>query len=363
MITLTEDQKKIRIIFRVILGICTCIAGALFAKELLFPTYVFQFRSAIDSLANTISRPYVTEFGTTFDVATHGEFTRATVTITLPENAPALPRHTNIAVRHGYRAFFAPFSAEKYTDHLLTTYEIDGKQYLKRNGELYPFFSDTVFSSYLFAQNTTLPIESSTDLLAHVHEKEPIGFSSGSLVKSSDGVFVIDGATKHPFQDELSLTALGYQFVNILPSTNDERALHEKSRMFTMSSDHPFGTIFFARDADRMYIYDRDELHKIETDITAKNHAIITDELSRTTFDVCTLSRRILKSRTYSCTIPLSSVQEFSGNVYQFVIDAPQVQIEESHISLSTTPSHASFSQRITMIKNELRKYYQTKNE
>ncbi len=361
--SLTPIQHKIHIAFRILLIILTGVAGMLFVKELLFPTYAFHFRSAIDSLANTISRPYITEFGTTFDVAATGDFTEATINITLPKNAEPLPQNTKLSTRHSYLAFLTSIDAEKYTDHLITTYEIDGVHYIDRDNVLYPFLSDNIFDSYFFAQNTVIPAESAVELLARTAPKDVQGFASGSLIKSQDGVFVIDGTTKHPFQDELSVTALGYKFDNVRESTGDERALHEKARMFDTSSTHPFGTIFWARDAQRMYLYDQDQLHKIEPSIRAKEHAIIVDEASRTTFNVCTLSRNLLRPRTYSCTISLSQIAPFPGNIYQFMIDTPHVAIDESHITFSTAPTHASLSQRISFIKKELRKYYSQKNE
>lgn len=361
--SLTPIQRKIHIIFRIFLIILTGTAGMLFVKELLFPTYAFHFRSAVDSLANTISRPYITEFGTTFDVSATGDFTETTISITLPKGAKPLSENTKLSTRHSYLAFLTSIDTEKYTDHIITTYEIDGVHYVDRDNVLYPFLSDNIFDSYLFAQNTVIPTESATDLLARTAPKDLQGFASGTLIKSQDGVFVIDGTTKHPFQDELSVTALGYKFDNIRASTSDERALHEKARMFDTKSTHPFGTIFWARDAQRMYIYDKDQLHKIEPSVRAKEHAIIVDEASRTTFDVCTLSRNLLRPRTYSCTIPLSQTAAFPGNMYQFMIDTPHVAIDESHITFSTAPTHASLSQRITFIKKELRKYYSQRNE
>jgi hypothetical protein len=356
-ISLTKKQTLALYAFRIGLSCALVLVGAYFAKEMLFPTYVFDFRSAVDSLANTISRPYITEFGTTFDLVASGEFTVAHVTITLPDDAPRLPKKTVLSLRHSYRAFLTPFGTTKYTDHLVTTYEIDGTYYLSNNKKLYPFLSQNVFNSYLFAQNTAIPASSATDLLSTV-SPEKKGFASGTLVKSNDGIFVIDGDTKHPIQDEFVFSALGYNFANVQSSTNEERNLHKKARLFDLSSTHPFGTIFYARDADRTYIYDHDNLNKIEPTIGTKENAIIVDERSRTTFDTCILSPVFLHKNTYTCTIPLDQTTSFPGNIYQFMIDVPHVIIKKSHITLSTAPTYTSLEQRITSIKKELSKSY-----
>ncbi|MFA5985734.1 MAG: hypothetical protein WC819_00115 [Parcubacteria group bacterium] len=356
-ISLTKKQTLTLYAFRIGLFCMLLLIGGYFAKEMIFPTYVFDFRSAVDSLANTISRPYITEFGTTFDLTASGEFTTAHITITLPDDAPRLPKKTILSLRHSYRAFLAPVGATKYIDHLVTTYEIDGTYYSSTDKKLYPLLSQNVFDSYLFAQNTAIPASSAVDLLATVSQEKK-GFASGTLVKSNDGIFVIDGDTKHPIQDEFVFSALGYNFANVRSSTNEERGLHKKARLFDLSSTHPFGTIFYARDADRTYIYDHDQLNKIEPTVRAKENAIIVDELSRTAFDTCILSPALLRKNTYTCTIPFEQTTSFPGNIYQFMIDVPHVTIEKSRITLSTAPTHTSLEQRLTSIKKELSKSY-----
>ncbi len=359
---LTQKQESLRLAFRIILIICMIVGGYLFVKELIFPTYSFKYRSAIDSLANTISRPYVTERGTAFDVSASGEFTHATVTFTLPKDAAPLSQNTTISLRKSYSAFFAPMGTEQYTNQI-NTYEYTDHYFVKENDTLIPLFSKNVFDSYLFKVHTILPDNNS--LIANTSNTKDIykGFASSTLIKSADGIFVVDGETKRPIQDEFVFSAFGYNYDNVRDTTSEELNLHKKARLFDLKSTHPFGTLFYAEDAKRLYIYDQNQLHKIEATAQTRQHAITVQELSRDTYDTCTVTRKLLMQNTYTCKIPLTKIATFYGNTFQFVIDVPQVDITSSHITLSTAPTNQSFSQRVTSIKKELYKYYIDPNE
>jgi hypothetical protein len=184
------------------------------------------------------------------------------------------------------------------------------------------------------------------------------GFRSGTLISSPEGIFVVDGETKHPFQDELVFQALGYDFDDVRKASSEERSVHKKARMMTIDSVHPFGTIFYTRDGERTYLYDQDQLHKITPSAVAQNNAIIVDERSRETTASCVLKRKPFSTRTYSCTIPLDTINTFSGNIFRFVITSPSIEISRSHITLSTSRTHDSLLKRITAIKKELSQYY-----
>ena len=359
---LTQKQRNLRLIFRIALISCMIIGGYFFSKELIFPTYSYKYRSAINSLANTISRPYITEHGTAFDISASGEFTHTTVTFTLPKDAALLPHNTTISLRKSYSAFLAPINTARYTNQL-ETYEYNDHYFIKENDKLISLFSKNVFDSYLFKTHAILP--DNDNLIANTSNVKNIfkGFASGTLIKSADGIFVIDGETKRPIQDEFVFSAFGYNYDNVLESTSEERGLHEKARMFDQRSTHPYGTLFYAEDAKRLYIYDQDRLHKIEPTAQARQYAILVDELSRDTYETCTLTRKLFFRDTYTCQIPLMKIASFPGNTFQFVIDAPQVDITTSHITLSTAPTNRSFSQRVASIKKELRKYYIDPNE
>jgi hypothetical protein len=356
-ILLNKKSTYIHTILRSMLGLIFILACIVFIKELLFPSHRFNFLAHIDSLANTISRTYVTPHGTGFDIATYGDFTHATISFSLDDAAAPLPNNTQVLAARSYKTFLSPVSTEKYTSHQTETIETEDAHYLKEDDILYPLLSENIFSSYLFNQNTIISQQDLSTLELNISE-ETRGFAPATLISSRDGIYVTNNNEKHPFQDEISLLALGYDFENVRSATSDERGLHKNARMFTIGSEHPFGTIFYAQDTDRMYIYDDHKLHKITSTPTAKKYAILASENSRSIFSSCTLKRNILFKKKYSCTMSLDQIKGFPGNLYQFHVTLPGVDIAKSRIILTKDVTKRSLELRLQELKKEFFKQY-----
>jgi hypothetical protein len=332
------------------------ISAVLFAKELIFPTQFFNFNSAVDSLANTISKPYETPKGTGFHIFAYGQSDQAKITLTLPKDSPKLPKNTQILIRKSYLSFLSPINNKKYTSHIVKTYSNDNGYYIVKGEIIYPLISKNAFNSYLF-KNNTAGVEG--QMFDDIKKADTyIGFANATLISSKDSIYVIDGDTKHPIQDERAFEAMGYNYDNVISSNSEERSLHKKAKLYTVKSSHPFGTIFYAKDSKRTYIYDNNMLNKIQTTKIAKQHAIITEELSRTTIASCTLKKHLF-SNAYSCTVSLDKIRDFAGNTYQFILkDAPSTDIKTTKIKLFTTISNKSLQQRTEAIKRKIDTIY-----
>ncbi|MEA3322702.1 MAG: hypothetical protein U9Q12_00600, partial [Patescibacteria group bacterium] len=212
-ITLSPTQKKHYTIIRIGIFCVFILFVILFIKALLFPTQTFQFDNTIDSLANTISHPYESKHGTSFHISTYGESDGAKISITLPKDAPGLPEDTTLLIRKSYLSFLSPINTQKYTDHIVTTYSDDKTYYISKGELIFPLISENAFDSYLFKNHTAdIESESLTNLL---HTKEYVGFAPATLISSKDSIYVTDGNTKHPLQDENAFHALGYNFDNV----------------------------------------------------------------------------------------------------------------------------------------------------
>jgi hypothetical protein len=355
-ITLTKKQKKHYNLMRIGLFGVFILVALLFTKELLFPTQFFQFNSAVDSLANTISRPYETSKGTGFHISAYGESDTIKISLTLPKDSPKLPKDTTALIRKSYLSFLSPINNTKYTGNLVTTYSNSQGYFIVEGEVIKPLISKNAFESYLFKNNTADMDSQVFDDIAKSNDY--VGFAPATLISSKDSIYVTDGDTKHPFQDERAFEAMGYNYDNVINTNSEERALHKKAKLFTVRSAHPFGTIFYAQDADRTYIYDNDMLNKIPTTKISKQHAITAQELSRDTTASCTLKKHLF-SHKYSCTAPLKDIQDFEGNTYQIALeDAPSTQIKTANIKLFTTANDTSLAQRVEAIKRRLNTIY-----
>lgn len=354
--SLTRPQRHRLWTMRAVLAILLIIGIIAITRQLLFPVYHFHFRAAIDSLANTISRPFETAHGTAFDVGTVGDFTVAHITITLPKDAPALPVGTTLALHHTYAAFLAPFADTPYRPHIASII-ICGDTYRARgaDGTLYTLANKAVADSYIL---TDRDARDATDPLCTADAPTRRGFQPGTLIASADSVFVTDTDGMYPFQDTLSFDAMGYNFDNVYNTTAHDRAPYKKMRRLDMRGTHPSGTIFYAADTNNMYITDNAMLYKMPVDATAKKIAITAAEASRDTVATCTLRRSLLAPRSYSCRMPLDAVAAFPGNTFRFTIDAPSVAIDRAHVTLTTAITADTLRYRFRTLKNELTTVY-----
>ncbi len=347
----THSQQTQYFFMRVLLFGVFFIVFTLFIKEVIFPTQTFQFKSSINSLANTISVPYESEDGTSFHVFAQGESNYAELIITLPKDSPNLPHDTTLLIKKSYLAFLSPINTKKYTDHIVKTYETDDAQYIKKQDKLHKFISKNAFDSYLFKDNVVLPDIKTEPLTV---SNDIAGFAPASLISSKDSVYVIDGDTKHPFQDERAFLALGYNFENVISTNSEERSLHKKAKLFTTASTHPSGTLFYTTDSEKIYIFDNNLLNKLPLTSQAKQHAIPVEDISRITTESCILKKTIFP-RQYKCKTPLDTIAKFHGNTYQFTLkDAPNTQIDHSKIKLFTTVNKKSLKNRIESIKRKI---------
>ncbi|PID55413.1 hypothetical protein CSB45_16165, partial [candidate division KSB3 bacterium] len=124
---------------RFVLGVVCILWGMTTFMRLFLPmTEYFSFDAQIHSLANTISRPYITARGTGFDIRTDGLFDKITLVITLPPDDKPLAKDTTVTAQKSYAAFLSPIGTEKYTAHETTTIDVDEKEYyLQKDDTLY----------------------------------------------------------------------------------------------------------------------------------------------------------------------------------------------------------------------------------
>ena len=355
-VKLSKKQSKIYLASQLMLSTIFVLFIFIFAKNFIFPKNIFYFDNNINSLANTISRPYETADGTSFHVSTYGEFDQITLSITLPENTPKIPSRTSSLIKKSYLAFLSPINTIKYTDHITKTFSDDDSFYIEKDQIIYPLISKNAFDSYLFKNNTAdIKIATMPDKTL---SRDVKGFAPATLISSKEGVFVIDGEKKHPIQDERTFQTLGYNFDNVIETSNEERAIHKKGRMITTSSTHPFGTLFHANDTNRTFIFDNDSLNKTKTTNIAIEHAITVQEASRDTASTCILKKSIFPQK-YTCTAPLKEISQFNGNTYQITLkDMPNTEIESIQIELSTTISKKSFENRIESLRRKFTTIY-----
>jgi hypothetical protein len=352
----TSKQKKQYLGIRILFVCIFIVTFILFTKELIFPTQIFNFDNSIDSLANTISKPYESQKGTSFHITTQGESDSVVLTITLPKDLPKLPNNTTLLIKKSYLAFLSPINTEKYTAHEVNTYEINNSNYINNDDNLQQFVSENAFNSYLFKNHFKLSSAIATKIT--LDTKNLAGFAPATLISSKNSIYVTDGTVKHPIQDERAFKSLGYNFDNVIKTNSEERSLHKNAKLFTVKSTHPFGTLFYTTDGNRTFIFDNNLINKISTTDLSKQHSILAQEASRITTSSCIFKKTIFP-RQYKCTTSLSKISNFDGNTYQFTLNnAPNTKIDSLQIKLFTTPNKQSIINRIESLKRRVTTTY-----
>ncbi|PID51859.1 MAG: hypothetical protein CR972_04960 [Candidatus Moraniibacteriota bacterium] len=355
-VKLNRKQNYVYIFLRLFLVFLFIFLIYILAKNFIFPTKTFYFNNAVRSLANTISQPYETKDGTSFHIATEGEFDQISISMTLQKNTPTLPTHTTSSIKKSYLAFLAPISTQKYTNHIVKAFVNDDVFYIEKNAIIHPLISKNAFDSYLFKR---APDETVIDAITNdTISKDVIAFAPATLISSKEGVFVTDGTDMHPVQDERTFKVLGYNFDNVIKTNSEERSYYKKSKMLSISSTHPFGTIFYTNDSNRAFIFDHNTLNKISVTKNVKNHAIIVQEASRKITSPCTFEKTAFSDK-YTCTTSLENIEKFNGNTYRITLDnMPNTKIDTIQIKLFTKINKKSFEERLHALRRKFTTIY-----
>lgn len=355
-IKLTNQQNSIYKKLRIALYALTAITLIYFAIELLFPTHIFNHYKNSTSIANTVTKPYPTKLGTTFDVSTFGEFDKVKVIIKLDNQSENLPEKTQLKIRKSYNAFLSNISEIPLENEEITTYQINEKFYLLQDEKLYPFVSEKAFDSYTNKKHIVNGNEKMFEEFPK--SKRQIGFEDGSLLAlEDDGVYTIEAGKKHAIDGEFTLRAFGFtEQDNYITYVNSEELnVHKKAGMFTMQDKHPNNTLFHTTDTNKSFLYQNNNLYEINNPKSERSIEI--NESSRETFAECALQKGIFSK--YVCTVDLENISEFEGNFYEFsIVDIPELDAKSIKLKFSQKTTLQNLYDRINEVKKGLSTQY-----
>lgn len=350
-ISLPPEQHTLYAVARIVILLLFLGGIGYFLYTLFFPSAHLSYNSAIDSLANTIKKPLynATTNITSFDAAALGMYDRAEVVIHSQEDLSG----EKILIRKSYAAFLAPIiDAQSIAQPI--PYTIDGAHYLADDGTLFPLVSKNAAESYV-AQDT--PITEMIDLSeATPISREVRGFSSGSLLSSQSGIYVIDGIKKHAIDDETTFLALGYDFDSVVKTDSEERSAHESGKIYTIAATHPANTYFATSDVNTFYHFDGVALRAVRSQ-NLIHPAIAVELADRSESAECVLSRSFFSSDRYTCAVPLENISDNHGNIYRFDVGGTPA-LERISVSLAASPERATIDRRITEVKKALKENF-----
>jgi hypothetical protein len=283
-------QKKYRL--AQVLVFIIFVAGLIYFSWLVFfpvKNFDFFFRTP-QATRNTIINPRYVDGKLFFDAAVasiEGNFSKIKINLILEKGSNPIESGSEIKARKSYQAFFYP----------------EGDPVTKR-----------------YNQGQNLP------------------FPDGSLISSQTSVFITSGNLIYPIDEQATFESMGFFWQDVIPATSEEIGAYQKQKLFTIASPHPNGTIFSGRESGEYYlIQDGKKRNLSEPEIASSylhKNPVIADEKSLTTSDQCNLKKDFdLINNSYSCSIPVESLEGFLGNDYQFETDLGEdIKIKEAHV-------------------------------
>ncbi len=202
-------------------------------------------------------------------------------------------------------------------------FKINDNYYLLNTaGILERFVSTGAFHSQY---NENLAISKPVDFLKNYALAEnPIGFADGSLISYGSSAYIVSKDKIYPIGDPDIFINQGYAWDDIITISGDEFSLYAKEKLFTLTSIHPDGTIFFTPDTNKWYQIENREKHELPSSVIAqswlKKNPISVSAKSLEILGGCDLKKELFGN--YSCIIPLDDTQDTAGKYYEFTFVA-----------------------------------------
>ncbi len=200
-----------------------------------------------------------------------------------------------------------------------TIFEIADFYYqLNSAGLLNKFISTTAFHSQY---DEKLAITKDPNFLKNYSITDnPIGFADGTLISYGTSVFIVSKNKIYPIGDPDIFINQGYAWNDIITVSGDEFSLYEKEKLFTLTSIHPDGTIFFTPDSAKWYQIKNGQKHELPSEKIANSwlqkNPILVSAKSLAILGGCELQKDFFGN--YSCLISLNDQEDTAGKYYEF---------------------------------------------
>ncbi len=335
---------------RVTLWVLLTISGLGVAYNFLFPTIVtsFDFRNPKSS-RNQIFDPrsevgaartngkLETDGTLIANTTPLGDFSRLSVGIDLEKRSES-PSRITVSVRKNYRAFLYPIGNPIVDFPTAELYRIDSTVYLLRDGRLHRFVSEAAYHSRY--SNDMARDATPTLLEQYPIAPDFVGFRIGSLISFADGVYVVTSETEiRPIGSAEIFLALGYNFDDVIPVSEEDLGIYKRGRIFLMGAPHSDGTVFEERENGQLYVIEGGFRRLVTTgsyqDFLRKNvHPILARESDDAQLAYCDAAAG-LSPRALSCDVDLGALAGSLGPDYEIRLTENDVDIDIASLSFA----------------------------
>jgi len=374
MIPIPNQWQYCYKILRVLLYAATALTVGVFAVHTFFPTIAFSFNfKTPNSSKNNILDPRSMENASRkngrletdgvfiANIGIVGNFSQAKTKIIL-EKKSAIPNNLKMSLRRSYRSSMLPIGAPigSFPEKSPALYKINNTYYeLRENSTLHPFVSD---NAYLTRYPDDFATRESKEFLSRFTVSENwIGFRTGSLVSFADGAFLIISETEmRPVGSADIFLALGYNFENVLPASEEEIGIYKRGKIFNLGEQHPNGTLLLDQDAQNYYLVEHNTKRPITNtrylDFLLKQQTPISvSARSNKTRVNCALTPSLF-GQSFYCEMELTALEQNLGNDFEIHIDQSDVDIDINtlQVSFATNRNKQNILTLFSQIKQRL---------
>ncbi|MDP1619506.1 MAG: hypothetical protein Q8M12_00745, partial [bacterium] len=246
---------------------------------------------------------------------------------------------------------------EGYPDNSI--FKIDSDYYLLESAQLKKFSSEQAFLSQ---NEPRQALEKNTDIFSRYPLSEiPISFSDGSLISYGESVYIVSDNKILPINNPVTFLEKGFAWEDVIAASADEIALYEKTKLFTIKSVHPDGTVFATIENAKHYMVKDSKKHLLPSQNIADSwlrHSPITfSEKSLETASQCEIKQGFFGS--YSCEIPITSLQQLAGTNYEFIMKLDNgTKIDYLNVSFKKDISRTNLVAFVRDIYNKIKNRY-----
>jgi hypothetical protein len=371
-LNLEKKQYQIYRRLQILLYFCAFLSSLYFAYLIIFPSAYFSFDfSNPNSLKNTVINPRnsegsYAEHGTVssgkkmvFDTALVGNYGNAQIELTMDKQSEN-PENFEVQAKKSFQAFFYP-EGKPMISRDADIFKISDNYYLLSDGKLKKFLSQ---NAYLSQYDESAASEKDSSFLSqYLLDEDMIGYADGSLLSYGISAFIVSSGKLLPINNTVTFTAMGYDWNDVKQASADEISFYEKDKLFTISSPHPNGTIFFASDSKKSYMIENGTKRLFPSaeilKSWQKSSPVTVSEKSLTYLEKCNLSKETLSFRTYSCDIPLSNFSNLIGKDYEFyLISGKDIKIDAINVTFKKQLSWINFKTTVRDLINKIMANY-----
>lgn len=240
-------------------------------------------------------------------------------------------------------------------------FKIDDNYYILNNQKLEKFVSP---QAYLTQYNEDQAILKNEDFFQKYARNDGlIGFEDGTLVSYGISANIASSGIIHPIDNPTTFTSMGYKWPDVVPASGDEISLYQKDKLFNINGAHPSGTVMKTAEDGRWYLIKDGQKHFLSSSAIArswsKSSPISVSSKSLNEKAECSLSKKILSFRTYSCSIPMENFKELLGKDYEFTFNSPEgITADAINISFEKTATWENLKLAVSNLINKIKVNY-----